>query len=150
MEKGGNFHTPRTGIPRGCPLSPLLAGFHLFELDSDLAGRTGVRYLRFMDDLLILARTRWQLKRAVARMNAWFGEAGLEQQPDKTFIGRIEQGFDWLGYQFDVKVLCGVAAQAWEHHSHTLHRLLERARRCATSQKEDALRRVGEYQQRWV
>ena len=150
VEKGGNFHTPRTGIPRGCPLSPLLAGFHLFELDRNLAGRKGVRYLRFMDDLLILTRTRWQLKRAVARMNAWFAQGGLEQHPDKTFIGRIERGFDWLGYQFDAKGLCGVAARALMNLSHKLHRLLELARNCASPERESAQLRVVEYQKRWV
>ena len=25
---------------------------------------------------------------------------GLEKHPDKTFIGRIERGFDFLGYHF--------------------------------------------------
>jgi hypothetical protein len=75
VEKGGNIHTPRTGIPRSCPLSPLLEGFHLFELDKQLSRRKGLRYLRFMDDLLILTRTRWQLKRAVAEMNQWFEQA---------------------------------------------------------------------------
>jgi hypothetical protein len=79
----------------------LLAGFHLYELDKQLSRRKGVRYLRFMHDLLILTQTRWQLKRAVAEMNQWFEKAGLQQHPDKTFIGRIERGFDWLGYQFN-------------------------------------------------
>ena len=54
-----------------------------------------------MDDLIILTRTPWQLKRAVATMNQWFADAGLEQHPDKTFIGRLNHGFDWLGYRFN-------------------------------------------------
>ena len=28
------------------------------------------------------------------------GSLGLEKHPDKTFIGRIERGFDFLGYHF--------------------------------------------------
>ena len=28
------------------------------------------------------------------------GSLGLEMHPDKTFIGRIEKGFDFLGYHF--------------------------------------------------
>jgi hypothetical protein len=50
---------PSISPPRGCPLNPLLAGFHLYELDRQLASLRGTRYLRFMDNLLILARTRW-------------------------------------------------------------------------------------------
>jgi hypothetical protein len=56
VEAGGTVHQPP---PRGCPLNPLLAGFHLYELDRQLASLRGTRYLRFMDNLLILARTRW-------------------------------------------------------------------------------------------
>jgi RNA-directed DNA polymerase len=57
IEYGGNFHTPNKGLPRGCPLSPLLAGFHLYELDKTLSQQQGTRYLRFMDDLIIFSKT---------------------------------------------------------------------------------------------
>ena len=50
-----------------------------------------------MDDILILAPTRWQLRRAVKTVNATLGALSLEKHPDKTFIGRIERGFDFLG-----------------------------------------------------
>lgn len=148
VEKGGNFHEPRRGIPRGCPLSPLLAGFHLYELDCDLASRKGVRYLRFMDDLLILTRTRWQLKRAVATMNGWFTVAKLTQHPDKTFIGRIAHGFDWLGYQFTASGLHSVASRTVEHFETKLHRLFEQARRRGTSM-EETRQQVVAYIGRW-
>lgn len=65
-----------------------------------------------MDDLLILAQTRWQLRCGIAVMNQWFEVAGLEQHPDKTFIDRIECGFDWLGYQYSVSGLYRVASRA--------------------------------------
>lgn len=149
VEFGGNFHTPRTGIPRGCPLSPLLAGFHLYELDRELTSRKGVRYLRFMDDLLILAQTRWQLKRAVAEMNRWFDDARLEQHPDKTFIRRIERGFDWLGYHLASRGVVALPASA-------LVTMLERVRRLdeqTRASPEQAMQRVANYQRhyhRWV
>ena len=149
VESGGLFHTPRKGIPRGCPLSPLLAGFHLHEIDSDLGRRRGVRYVRFMDDLLILARSRWQLKGAVATMNRWFTAAGLEQHPDKTFIGRVGKGFDWLGYRFGARGLCGIAAPTLDKFAVKLCRLFEQARRDGTS-GEGVPRRVAEYIRRWL
>ncbi|MCW2456356.1 UNVERIFIED_ORG: retron-type reverse transcriptase [Rahnella aquatilis] len=65
VEDGGNFHTPRKGISRGAALSPLLAAFHLYELDRQFAGQSHVRYARYMDDFIILAPTRWSLRRAV-------------------------------------------------------------------------------------
>ena len=45
-------------------------------------------------------RTRWQLRGAVKMVNQRLAALGLEKHPDKTFIGRIERGFDFLGYRF--------------------------------------------------
>jgi hypothetical protein len=53
-----------------------------------------------MDDILVLAPTRWKLRRAIRVVNEILGSLRLEKHPDKTFIGRIEQGFDFLGYHF--------------------------------------------------
>ncbi len=33
-------------------------------------------------------------------MNRMLDGLGLQKHPDKTFIGRIERGFDFLGYHF--------------------------------------------------
>ncbi|WP_208854226.1 reverse transcriptase/maturase family protein [Aeromonas fluvialis] len=148
VETGGNFHTPIRGIPRSCPLSPLLAGFHLYALDQDLSSRVGVRYLRFMDDLLIFSQTRWQLKRAVTAMNQWFTAAGLRQHPDKTFIGRITKGFDWIGYRFNADGLLAIASKTHEKHLLNLHLLYEQARRLRHS-PEQTQQRVVEYCLRW-
>ncbi len=62
--------------------------------------RSGLFYARFMDDILVLAPTHWKLRKAVKRVNEMLGCLRLEKHPDKTFIGRIERGFDFLGYHF--------------------------------------------------
>ncbi|ELD8091265.1 hypothetical protein WM620_005040 [Salmonella enterica] len=36
-------------------------------------------------------------------LNRHFAQAGFEQHPDKTFIGRVEKGFDWMGFWFTEK-----------------------------------------------
>jgi hypothetical protein len=53
-----------------------------------------------MDDVLVLAPTRWTLRCGVKVINAVLASLRLEKHPDKTFIGKIERGFDFLGYQF--------------------------------------------------
>lgn len=60
----------------------------------------GVKYFRYMDDILILAPARWKLKKAIRVLNETFNELKLEKHPDKTSMGRIENGFDFLGYHF--------------------------------------------------
>ena len=93
---GGLYWEHTRSISRGCPL---IGAFHLRCLDEAMA-QHGLFYVRFMDDILVLAPTRWKLRRAVRSLNEVFAVLGLEQHPDKTFIGRIERGFDFLGYHF--------------------------------------------------
>jgi hypothetical protein len=101
-----------------------------------------------MDDLIILSKTRWQLKRAVAMMNRWFEQAKLKQHPDKTFIGRINKGFDWLGYQFDQHGHLSAAPRTLQHHLEKLRQLYEQASNKNAS-IETTLLRVAEYKTRW-
>ena len=63
-ERGGSFWDYEKGISLGCPLSPLIGGFFLNALDA-AAAKLRLFYIRFMDDILILAPTRWQLRGAV-------------------------------------------------------------------------------------
>lgn len=100
VEEGGTFHTPAKGISRSSPLSPLLAAFHLTEMDACFAKMPGIRYARYMDDFIILTRTRRQLRRGVRQLNTWFSGYGFRQHPDKTFIGPLKKGFDWMGFWF--------------------------------------------------
>lgn len=53
-----------------------------------------------------LQTSRWHLRRAIATMNQHLEAFGLTQHPDKTTrdkttIGPLARGFDFLGYQFD-------------------------------------------------
>jgi len=74
-----------------------------------------------MDDILVLAPSRWKLRHAVAAVNAVFGMLRLDKHPDKTFIGRIARGFDFLGYHFAADCLALAAG--------TVAGFLERATR---------------------
>ncbi len=53
-ERGGAFFDYDRGISLGCPLSPLIGAFFLSELDERME-RSGLFYVRFMDDVLVLA-----------------------------------------------------------------------------------------------
>ena len=56
------------------------------------------------------------------------GMLGLEKHPDKTFIGRIERGFDFLGYHFGPAGLT-VAAKTIANFIEKASRLYEQKRR---------------------
>jgi RNA-directed DNA polymerase len=93
VERGGTFKSITCGISRGCTLSPVIAAYYLKALDEQMEGDNRYFYRRFMDDIIVLAKTRWHLRKAVRTVNQHFNQLKVEQAPDKTFIGRIEKGF---------------------------------------------------------
>jgi RNA-directed DNA polymerase len=106
----------------------------------DRMKKTGLFYVRFMDDWIVLSPNRWKLKKAIQVVNQTLNELKVEKHPDKTFIGRIAKGFDFLGYSFEPKGL-SIAPK-------TLANFLERKTQlhdvqCAT------VRRIGQYVRNW-
>jgi len=130
-ERGGDFWHYRAGIALGCPLSPLVGAFFLAELDRHLE-RAGVFFVRYMDDVAILTRTRGQLRSAVKAVNQSLTRLGLTKHPRKTFVGRIAKGFDFLGYHLSRAEL-GVAET-------TLAAYRERARQLYEQEPGSAVR----------
>jgi hypothetical protein len=78
-----------------------------------------------MDDWVILAPTRWKLRRAVKRVNEILNELNVEQHPDKTFVGRISRGFDFLGYDFSPAGITGMSRRTVEKFAKRVALLLE-------------------------
>ncbi len=136
VERGGLFRDIKRGIARGCPLSPLLGAFYLTELDHAFAHQ-GLFYVRYMDDILIMTRTRWTLRKAIKRLNSLFNALQLEKHPHKTFIGRTEKGFDFLGYHFGQKTLRLAATTLVRFREHIL-RLYEQKPSAQSLQEERA------------
>ncbi|GLH27224.1 hypothetical protein ENT52713_46200 [Enterobacter sp. 200527-13] len=128
MEDGGNFHTPRKGISQGAALSPLLAAFHLYELDCQFAEQSRVRYARYMDDFIILATTRWSLRRAVRDLKHCLNIFGFTLHPDKTQLGKTERGFDWMGLWFKQHGIHSIAPRAVSKHRLQRRRFYEQNR----------------------
>jgi hypothetical protein len=93
-----------------------------------------------MDDWVILAPTRWKLREAIRLVNQTLAELHVEQHPDKTFIGRISRGFDFLGYAFKPAGLV-VAPPTIERCVQRVSRLYE--------QGVDLLH-IGTYLRRWL
>ena len=141
-ESGGWFWECERGISLGCPLSPLIGAFFLDQLDRRM-NASGLFYVRFMDDILVLAPTRWKLRRAVGLVNRILGTLRLEKHPGKTFIGRIERGFDYLGYHFTADSLTLAAS--------TLANFADRATRLYEQERErpEGPSRLGAYVKRW-
>jgi RNA-directed DNA polymerase len=120
VERGGTFKSIHCGISRGCPLSPVIAAYYLKGLDEQMEGDTRYFYRRFMDDVIVLA---------------------------KTFIGKISRGWDFLGYHFDGKQLT-VAAKTVEKHVLHYRQLYEQLRKEEATSDEMNFA-LGLYIKRW-
>lgn len=100
-----------------------------------------------MDDILILSKTRWQNRRAIKQLNQCFNRLKVKQHPDKIYIGKIEKGFDFLGYHFSRKPL-QLAPITVKKHVERYRRLYEQQRNKKAISEEVALV-LGDYVKRW-
>ncbi|CAK1787459.1 RNA-directed DNA polymerase [Vibrio crassostreae] len=148
VEEGGDFYESKQGISRGSALSPLLGAFLLYDLDRSFENHPGIQYVRYMDDFVILCKTRHKLRKTVRLLNQWLERFGFIQHPDKTFIGRVEKGFDWLGRWFTLAGLVGPSPRAISNFANKLRQLYEQARK-RPSLREGLSYRVQQYARRW-
>ena len=142
VEYNGIFREVKQGIPMGSSLSPLLGAFYLRGLDMRLAV-PGVFYARYMDDILIMTKSRWRLRHAIKILNEEFGLLGLTKHPQKTTISRVEKGFEFLGYHY--------GRDGLSLASKTIDNFISKALRLYEQEPvQTRLERLGEYTKRWV
>ena len=139
VSDGGKCIDITKGISLGCPLSPLMGALFLKPLDDRMAD-LGCFYVRFMDDWVVLAPTRWKLRKAIKAVNEVMNELQVEKHPDKTFIGRIGRGFDFLGYWFSP---CGLSIA-----TKTVLRMVEKVSRLYEQGADDF--RIETYILHWL
>lgn len=103
----GEYRLITEGISRGCSLSPIMGAIILKSLDYAIGSQYW--YARYMDDWVILTNTRNKLRSIVKAMHEIMYRLKLRLAPDKTYIGKISKGFDFLGYRFDRSGIIGLA-----------------------------------------
>ena len=143
----GELFTVSVGIGKGNPLSPLLGALYLYPMDKALGEycqKRQLKYFRFMDDWVVLCKTRYQLRDVVRLMNHSLTKVKQHKHPYKTYIGRIKSGgFDFLGYRIvpDKKEKVTLAWKTIANHIGKLKQLYEQG---ATKT------RIAEYVKRWL
>jgi RNA-directed DNA polymerase len=93
---------PTEGTPQGAVISPLLSNIYLDPLDHEMAS-SGYEMVRYADDFIILCGSEAEARAALAQVQQWTAQAGLQLHPEKTRIVDATQvgGFDFLGYHFE-------------------------------------------------
>jgi RNA-directed DNA polymerase len=95
--------TPIKGTPQGAVLSPLLANIYLHHLDLTLH-RSGHKIIRYADDFVVPCRSKEEAKEALAEIQLWTNQNGLQLNEEKTHIRNcleVGQGLELLGYRFE-------------------------------------------------
>ncbi len=88
-----------TGLPQGCPISPMLANLYLDKFD-DRIEKEGFKLVRFADDFLILCKTKPKAEAALELSESALAELKLHLNNEKTRITTFSEGFKYLGYLF--------------------------------------------------
>ena len=94
-----SYHvTPHTGIPIGNLTSQYFANFYLSDFDHYVKERLKVPvYVRYMDDMLLFANSRGELKEIIAQIKAYFDNyLLLNLKPAQ--ICNVNGGVSFLGY----------------------------------------------------
>lgn len=92
------------GVPQGLAISNILAALYLANIDAKLSVISGIKYYRYVDDVLIFCRSSDAQEISQMTIRS-FKKIGLKvhdpiKAPDKSSIGSISNGFDYLGYHF--------------------------------------------------
>ena len=106
--KGQMFAT-EAGTPQGGIISPVLANMTLDGMQQVLVAQFGkkstskgsrskVNLIRYADDLVITGATKEVLEEAKVTVEVFLKERGLALSEEKTRIVRVEDGFDFLGW----------------------------------------------------
>ena len=90
----------KIGILQGSPLSPLLANLYLHAFDKGMT-RSGIRMVRYADDLLLLCRSEGRTQQALNHAQKRLTTLKLQLNPEKTKITHFDNGIEFLGYVFD-------------------------------------------------
>ena len=103
----GRYSPTEEGTPQGGVISPLLLNIALQGMEK----AAGVKYdsrgyvesgcptvIVYADDFVALCHSREQAEAVQARLGAWLKERGLTLSKEKTRIGRISDGFDFLSF----------------------------------------------------
>jgi len=114
--------TPEGGTPQGAVISPLLANLYLDPLDH-LAVAKGMQMTRYADDMVIQCRSETEARQALNLLVQWTAQAGLTLHPTKTRIVQVtdREGFDFLGYHFQLSTRLPRKIARWPRHKSVMH-----------------------------
>lgn len=89
----------KTGVPQGVPIANVLAEIYMKELDGNSNANSNFSYFRYVDDIIIFCKSS-DLEKIKKEITSYIEKnLSLPVNQDKTYDGKIESGFSFLGYE---------------------------------------------------
>jgi RNA-directed DNA polymerase len=142
---GSNIEPTEWGTPQGSPLSPLLSNILLDELDKELEAR-GHRFVRYIDDLVILVKSRRAGRRVMAKISHYLTQKlKLKVNRQKSRVVKIEE-LNYLGFTFwGIRIFA--VDQAIKDFKHRLRGLTSRSWGVSMMER---IERLNRYLRGWM
>jgi RNA-directed DNA polymerase len=142
---GSSIEPTELGTPQGSPLSPLLSNILLDDLDKELEAR-GHRFARYMDDLVILVKSRRAGRRVMAKLSHYLTQKlKLKVNREKSQVVKIEE-LEYLGFTFrGIRIF--ISSQALKDFKDRLRGLTSRSWGVSMAER---LKRLNLYLRGWM
>jgi RNA-directed DNA polymerase len=103
-----HLNPTKAGTPQGGIISPILANMTLDGIEKLLMAEypkkgknsAKVNFIRYADDFIVTANSEETIREIKDIIATFLKERGLELSDDKTLITSINEGFDFLGWNF--------------------------------------------------
>ncbi len=108
LKAGTNVGYPEQGTPQGGVVSPLLANVALNGIErigeyKDTDGVVKSKCIRYADDMLFILKPKDDAKYILEKIQQFLAKRGMEISEQKTRLTTTTDGFDFLGWNFQVQ-----------------------------------------------
>lgn len=100
LDENGNETAKEKGVYQGSILAPLLSNVYLSDFDKFVEYKE-VSYYRYSDDFILFSNEKEKLEMLLVSIQKFIEKIGLNLKEEKTKIGMVNTGFDFLGYHFN-------------------------------------------------
>ena len=92
------YNLPNIGLAIGNILSQVLANLILNKLDHFINRTLKIKYVRYVDDFVLIDKDKEKLKRALELIKPMISKLELTLSDKKTFIQKTSRGVDFVGF----------------------------------------------------